>query len=111
MGQFNKALAAGAREQLGTIPGVAKSDATTQSLIGAERALRDASMRHHPPFDIVRPGTYPGIRDITSQGNASRLALALNNQRFRALMRQSPRAAAELLNQAMYSAEPDATGQ
>ena len=108
-GQFNKALARGAREQLGTIPGVAAQDAETQSLIGVERALKDATMRHQGRLEIMKPGTYPIVGAAGSPAVTSTFARLLNSSAFKKFARQTPRGASELMKFAMYSDQPDAT--
>ena len=108
---FNKELARGAKEQLETIPGVASQEAETQSLIGAHRAVSDAAMRPPRPFEIQRPGTYPVVGMLGSPAVTSRIALKMADPKFQEILRQSPRAAAELIQQLLHTAEPDATGQ
>lgn len=107
---FAKALARGAREQLETIPGVARQEANTQSLIGVERAVRNAVTRPPRPFELNRPGTYP-LPLVGSPHVLSRVALTMNSPMFKSLLRQSPRAAAALVQDLMETAEPDALGQ
>jgi hypothetical protein len=46
--QFNKAIADGAKDALETIPGVGASEARTQTLIGANKAIRQAEVRRLP---------------------------------------------------------------
>lgn len=106
-GLFSKALASGARKQLETIPGVAARDAETQSLIGAQRAVADATMRPPRPFEIHKPGTYP---IANSPQVMSKVALTLNSPMFKSLLRQSPRAAAALITELIHTDQPDQTG-
>jgi hypothetical protein len=109
-GQFNKAIARGAREQLGTIPGVAAQDATTQSLIGAQRAIRDATMRvPKTRVNLMEPLTYPLLNLVDTPQAQSHLALLLNSAKFKALAKQSPRAAAALVQQLIHTDQPDSS--
>lgn len=103
---FSQAIARGAKRELEKIPGVAARNRETQSLIGAERAVKDAAMKAPKPFEIHKPGTYPIINNPQV---TSRLAITMADPQFQAMLRQSPRAAAELLQQMMLSAESDAT--
>lgn len=105
-GLFSKALASGARQQLETIPGVAAREGQTQSLIGAERAVKEAVMRPPRPFEIHKPGTYPIANNPYV---LSRVALTVNSPHFRALAKQSPRLAAAIVSQMIYTDQPDAT--
>jgi hypothetical protein len=107
---FSKGIAQGARQQLETIPGVARQEATTKSLIGAQRALETAVARRPRAITLHQPGTYLGPL-LGGQHTLSRLALALNSPAFKMIMRQSPRAgAAYLIDHLTQSAEPDVTG-
>lgn len=108
-GAFSKAIAKGAQEQLERIPGVARQEATTQSLMGAERAVKEAVQRPPRPFEVHKPGTYP-IPLIMGSHAMSRYAIFLNSTLFKTVLRQSPRAAAAMLLD-LGSAEPDATLQ
>lgn len=104
--KFSGAIAEGAREQLERIPGVAAREAETQSLIGAERAIKDATMRPPGQIELLKPLTYPVINNPNVM---SRVALTLNAPLFKSLLRQSPRAAAALLMEMMYTDQPDKT--
>lgn len=104
---FNLAIAQGAKNSLERIPGVAAQEGRTQSLIGATKAVEDATYRTPPLPDILKPTTWPVVGAVTSRNVQSRLAIALADPRVQELMRQSPRAAAELLNQLVYSDSPD----
>lgn len=105
--EFSEAIAKGARRELEKIPGVAEQNRTTQSLIGAERAVQDAHMRAARPFEIHKPGSYPLVNNphVTS-----RVAIVMADPGFQRLLKQSPRSAAFLL-QLMQSDQPDATDQ
>jgi hypothetical protein len=102
---FSAAIAKGAKNQLETIPGVAGREAQTQSLIGAERAVTDASMRPPPSLNVLHPGTYPLLRSLSGPGAQSRLALFLTHPAIQELLHQSPRALFAFLD----SVSPDAT--
>lgn len=95
-GLFSREIARGAKAQLEQIPGVAAREAETQSLIGAQRAVSEAYMRPPRAFEIHKPGSYP---ILNSPAVISHTALVLSSPYFRALSRQSPRAAAALLFQ------------
>ena len=128
--RFAMALRGGAQRELEKIPGVAGIEARTQGLIGTGRAIESAI--NSPPRLV--PHTLSGLAGgavgygvshnpigaaagiaaseaLTSRNAISRYALILNSRTFQALMRQSPRLAAEFIHQATYSAEPDATAQ
>lgn len=107
--KFAKAMRLGAQEELETIPGVAERNQRTQSLIGAERAVENAVRKPSAKFEFHKPGTYPVAKALYGSENSSRLALALVDPRVQAALRQSPRAAAELIQQMMLTAEPDTT--
>lgn len=109
--KFSEAMARGSREQLEQIPGVAAQEAETQSLIGAERAIKDAVQRPPQPFDLHRPGSWPVAGLLAHPNFQSKLAILIGSPEFQAAMRQGPRAAAAMFQQAMLSAEPDVTGQ
>lgn len=105
---FAAALAAGAKQQLERIPGVAEQEAKTQALMGARSAVKRAFLSPPLRFELTRPGTYPGIGSL-QPALESRLAIALADPGVQAALRQSPRAAAALLSQLVYSAPADAT--
>lgn len=98
-GLFSREVAGSAKQLLERIPGVAEREAETQSLIGAQRAVSEAFMRPPPRFQVIRPETWPGLSTLNSPGAVSHYALVLSSPYFRALSRQSPRAAAALLFQ------------
>jgi hypothetical protein len=103
---FSKAIAQGARQQLETIPGVAGREATTRSLIGAQKALEAAVARRPRAITLHQPGTYLGPI-LGGQNTLSRVALMLNSPYFKTLLRQSPRAAAAAL--LTHTDQPDQT--
>lgn len=107
---FAAALASGAKQQLETIPGVAAQEARTQALIGARKAIKKAVLSPPPRFELMRPGTYP-IVGALQPALESRASLLLADPGFRMLLQQSPRAAAALISQLMYTSQPDATAQ
>lgn len=96
---FSGNVATGAKQALETIPGVAQREATTQSLIGAEKAVSDAFMRPAPQLSLMHPRTWPVVGTLGSPAVTSHAALMLASPWFRNLARQSPRAAAALLSQ------------
>lgn len=105
-------IATGAREELERIPGVAAQEAKTKSFIGIERAIRERNLKPAPfatTWELQKPMTYPVARMLARPEFQSTLAIWLNDPRFKAALRHSPRAAAALMTQMMYSAEPDAT--
>jgi hypothetical protein len=121
--RFNGGIASGSKAALETIPGVGDAEATTQSLIGASRALRAAEGRRLPlsaealsvaapvietlltpnsPLpQAVRQGvtTYLISRGLMSPRSSSRIALALTNTQAQQLFQQFPRLAVEVVNQ------------
>jgi hypothetical protein len=105
-GLFAKRMALGAREELEKIPRVAAQEAETQSLIGAQRAVRDAVQRTPRGFDLGRPGSYPVLNSPFAVGQLARL---LNARKFQEFMRQNPRGAAAIIMQLNQPQEPDAT--
>ena len=113
--QFNKAIADGAKEALETIPGVGASEARTQGLIGATRAIRRAESRRLPLVaELAAPivggvaggasdgGSLGGVgqgvsvalltRALLSPRTTSRAALGLTDPAIQQVMRQMPRA-------------------
>lgn len=106
---FARKLAKGAKTTLEQIPGVAEREARTQSLIGAERAVKDAVMKPPPALDLHRPGSWPVVGTLTSPAVKSGVAVILADPTFQAAMRQSPRAAIEYMRRIALSAESDAT--
>lgn len=112
--QFNKAIAEGAKGALETIPGVGASEARTQGLIGATKAIRRAEARRLPLIaEIAAPvtgaavGAYGGgaggaaqgvgaallMRAVLSPRTTSRAALVLTNKQIQETLRQMPRGA------------------
>lgn len=111
--QFNKAIAEGSQEALETIPGVAAAEKRTQSLIGANKAIRRAESRRMPLVaELAAPitgaavggavGGYEGAgqgltatmltRALLSPRTTSRAALALTNEQIQQVLQQMPRA-------------------
>lgn len=119
---FNKAIADGAKEALETIPGVGASEARTQALIGATKAIRRAEVRRLPLIaETAAPlagamvggahglmaddarGTAEGAgkgigvalltRALLSPRSTSRAALGLTTPMIQQTLRQMPRAA------------------
>lgn len=104
---FETALTTGARQQLETIPGVAAQNLRTQNLMGVERAVERAVTRHPGAIELHKPGSYLG--PILGGSHAlSRAALMLNSPLFKAVLRQSPRAAAAMIYD-LGQSEPDQT--
>lgn len=112
--QFNRAIAEGAKQQLETIPGVAASEARTQGLIGASKAIRRAEARRLPlvaeiaaPMAGAAVGAYGGgaegaakgvgvtmlTRALLSPRTTSRAALTLSHDAIQQAVRQMPRGA------------------
>jgi hypothetical protein len=118
---FNKAIADGAKGALETIPGVAESEARTQSLIGATKAIKRAEVRRLPlVVETAAPligavaggargvmsgdprqtaeGAGAGItaavltRALLSPRSTSRAALGLTEPAIQEALRQMPRA-------------------
>lgn len=108
-GQFAEKVAQGAREQLESIPGVEARNLRTKGLIGAEKAVERAVQRPAAPFELFRPGTYPMLSRLAGSDVLSHTAILLGDRKFQELARQSPRAAAQLIQQMLLSAESDAT--
>lgn len=132
--QFNKAIAGGAKEALETIPGMAASEARTQGLIGATKAIRRAEVRRLPLVaELAAPiigGTVGGAtgNDMQSRGqnaasgvgaalltrallsprSTSRGALALTQPEIQQILRQMPRGAVYAL---MEQLQPDGQEQ
>jgi hypothetical protein len=119
---FNKAIADGAKDALETIPGVGASEARTQGLIGATKAIRRAEVRRMPLVaEIATPtaaamvggahglmssdvsgateGAGRGItaamllRALLSPRSTSRMALGLTEPAIQQVIRQMPRGA------------------
>lgn len=104
---FETALTTGSRQQLETIPGVASQNLRTQNLMGVERAVERAVTRHPGAIELHKPGSYLG--PVLGGSHAlSRAALMLNSPLFKAVLRQSPRAAAAMIYDIGQS-EPDQT--
>lgn len=104
---FETALTTGARRQLETIPGVAGQNLRTQNLMGVERAVERAVTRPPRAIELHKPGTYSG--PILGGSHAlSRAALFLNSPLFKAVLRQSPRAAVAMIYD-LGQSEPDQT--
>lgn len=124
--QFNKAIADGAKGALETaIPGVAASEARTQGLIGATKAIRRAESRRLPLIAEIAAPVVGGIaggasggdlesvgkgisaslltRALLSPRTTSRAALALTNAQVEQILRQMPRAS-------VYALLNDVTG-
>lgn len=117
--QFNKAIADGAKESLEQLPSVGaavgKSEARTQRLIGANKAIRQAEVRRLPLIaEVAAPvvgatigGATSGdpksigggvgaavlTRAMLSPRTTSRVALGLTNPAIQQAIRQMPRAA------------------
>lgn len=109
-----KQIAAGAKRELETIPGVAAQEAKTQSLIGVTRAIRERNLKPTPlatTWELQKPMTYPLARSLARPEVQSTVALWLTDPTFQAILRQSPRLLGWLYGQMRYSAEPDATLQ
>lgn len=148
--RFNKAIATGARKELTTAPkvggpgqavydeiaeGIGKTEAETQKLIGATRAVSQAEMRRLPlwaeaasagggvvgglllgeteglPENIKRGVlTYLAIRGVSSPRAISRVGLTLTKPQLLALYRQFPRLAEAVVKQARVGSQGQ-TGQ
>jgi hypothetical protein len=114
--QFNKAIADGAKDALETIPGIAESEARTQSLIGATKAIRRAEVRRLPLVaEVAAPAVGGAVaaasgqdaktragegvggalltRMLLSPRSTSRAALSLTAPAIQQALRQMPRAA------------------
>jgi len=113
--RFNEAVASGAKDALETIKGIAASEAQTQSLIGATRAIRQAELRRLPlaaegisgAAAVVGAMLQPGsglddklrngatawliARGLASPRSISRQGLALTAEQTQQLLRQFPR--------------------
>lgn len=109
MKRFGRAMAKGAREEMGKIKGVSAADARLQRLMGAERALKRAAGKKPGKVDIMKPGTYPVLNLIDTPKWESRVARFMNSSAFKEFAKQSPRGAAELYRQLTLVAEPDKT--
>lgn len=123
-GRFNRAVSAGAKDSLETIPGVGPSEARTQRLIGATRALKSAEARRlGAPTEVVSGalgasalvggllndnGNLPEgmkkaitawlvVRGFGSPRSISRGGLILTDQQLRQLYQQFPRLGVEVL--------------
>jgi hypothetical protein len=102
-GAFNRELARGAKQELERIPGVAKREAETQSLVGVSRAVDNALLSAPRHIELFKPTSWPHLsRNVESQ-----IAIKLASPKWQALLQQSPRLAVAL---ATMSAEQDATG-
>jgi len=115
--RFNEAVASGAKTALETIAGIADSEARTQRLIGATRAVRQAEVRRLPLMaeglsaasavigallqpdsgldDRVRNAAlaYLTARGISSPRAMSRVGLSLTGPVIQGLLQQVPRLA------------------
>jgi len=120
--RFNEKIATGAKSSLEQIPGVKEREATTQGLIGATAAIRQAERRRLPlaaettsaavgavagalrsqgyelagdlPADVARATAgWLITRSLMSPKVTSRGALALTNRQVQQLLRQVPRLA------------------
>jgi hypothetical protein len=131
--RFNSAIAAGAKEAMETVPGVAAGEAHKQALIGAKRALTQAEGRRlslmaegiagAAPIvsSLIGPdgpldeklkqavGSYLIVRGIMSPRTMSRGALVLTAKHTQELLRQFPRLAAEVVRTAQANGDPAAT--
>lgn len=120
--QFNRAIAEGSKGALETIPDVAASEARTQGLIGATKAIRRAEARRLPLVaEIAAPvagatvGAYGGglegaahgvgtavlTRALLSPRTTSRMALGLTDAKIQQALRQMPRGAVYALMEAL----------
>jgi len=130
---YPRGLAKGAQRQLETIDQVAKQEANTQRLIGLEEALKRAEARHGPVrgYEMAVGGLTGGgvgmafghapelaagglvaapiARMLTSPQLTSRAAIWAYSAGGQKLLRQSPRLFDAILQQMMYTEQPDAT--
>jgi hypothetical protein len=108
---FNSGIAKGAKQTLERIPGVAESEARTQGLIGATRAIKGSEARRTPFWGgmaatgagtgvglaSLNPaagiGAWLAVRGLSSPSVTSRAALGLTHPATQAISQQALRAA------------------
>lgn len=95
-------ISRGAGKALRQIPGMGKLNKEYRGLKTLQEVTENAVSKRDPMPELKPPKL--GNRSINSK-----LAIALADPDWQKLIRQSPRAAAALIQQLMYSAEPDVT--
>lgn len=106
---LSKQIAAAARARLNKIPGITDQNARIKELMAAQQAIGGAVAKASGGWTPLHVGPVSvGLK--LPREKTGNLALTLTSPRFQKLLRQSPRAAAELIVQLIHSDQPDQTG-